>query len=224
MDDPGEMSDRRHAPIVQELNGIEGIDIACLPDLDVHALDRATAEKARDVLLRCIPWSPTWETDRILVQMVGQVGGDAATTARLGELFVNAERPWMLDAPQDTRPEYLDQERHNVAASGLVETLTAGTFDLIAPLIAYREFSARARGSLCAAIPKCRERVRAVGLMMRLLEEDLTIRLYAIWALRLLRATEARGVVESFADDDDEAVRKEVTITLARFDRIDERS
>jgi len=223
MDDHGEMSDERDALILQELNRIDGIGIARLPDLDMPTLDRSTATEARDVLLRCIPWSPTWETDQTLVRMVGQVDGDPATTARLGELFVNAERPWMLDAPQDTRPEFLAQERQNVAAEGLVNTLTAGTFDLIAPLIAYREFSVRARGSLCRALPKCRERVRSVALMVRLLEEDLAMRVHAIWTLRLLRAIEARRMVERFADDVDEWVRKEVTVTLARFDQLEAR-
>ncbi|MGI9603437.1 MAG: hypothetical protein ACR2QE_16250 [Acidimicrobiales bacterium] len=218
------MSEHQDALIVRELNCIDGIEIAALHELDVNGLDRSAATEARDVLLRCIPWSPTWETDRVLVRMVGEVGGDAATSARLGELFINAERPWMLDAPQDTRPEFLAQERHNVAAEGLGQTLTVGTFDLIAPLIAYREFSVRARGRLCQALPKCRERVRAVALMVRLLEDELAMRLYAIWTLRLLRATETRRMVAVFADDADEWVRKEVHVTLARFDQIDARS
>ena len=45
--------------------------------------------------------------------------------------------------------------------------------------------------------------------------------MHAISTLRTLRAVETRGVVERFADDTDEAVRKEATITLARFDRLE---
>ncbi|MDH3704860.1 MAG: hypothetical protein OES57_02270, partial [Acidimicrobiia bacterium] len=159
--------------------------------------------------------------DRTLVRLVGEAGGDPDTSARLGELFVNAERPWMLDAPHDTRPDQLARERHNVAAEGMVRTLTVGTLDLVAPLIAHREFSARARGPLCRGVPRCRQRDRAIGLMVRLIEDDHDMRMHAISTLRTLRAVETRRVVERFADDADEAVRKEATITLARFDRLE---
>lgn len=215
------MSDDRDALIVQELNRIDGIDIADLHELDMQALDPAAADQARDVLLACIPWSPSWETDRALVRLVGEAGGDAATSAQLGVLFVNAERPWMLDVPEDARPQVLARERHNVAEEGMGRTLTEGTLDLVAPLIAHREFSARARGSLCRAVPRCRQRDRAIGLMVRLVEDDHDMRMHAISTLRTLRAVETRRMVERFADDPDEAVRKEATITLARFDRLE---